>query len=218
MSSILGHQLGHALPRIGGEAHVAVGQDADQLAGVVAVAAALHHRDAGDVVAPSSAPARRPASRSGWMVSGLTTMPDSNFLTWRTWAACSCGSRLRCRTPMPPACAMAIAILVFGHRVHGGGDDRQVERDRAGDAGADIDLRRQHVGQAGLEQHVVEGERLGERIADHGHNQLQLARTAGLMRSQIGKIGGFARTCILARTSGPAFGLATVDSTPDNNS
>ena len=36
------------------------------------------------------------------------------------------------------------------------------------------------------------------------------------MRSQIGKIGGFARTCILARLSptfGPAFGLATVDST-----
>ena len=56
----------------------------------------------------------------------------------------------------------------------------------AGDAGADIDLGRQHVGEAGLQQHVVEGERLGERIADHGHNQLQLARIAGLMRSHIG--------------------------------
>ena len=28
---------------------------------------------------------------SGWMVSGFTTMPDSNFLTWRTCAACWCG-------------------------------------------------------------------------------------------------------------------------------
>ncbi len=44
------------------------------------------------------------------MVSGFTTMPDSNFFTWRTWAACTSGSRLRWMTPMPPACAMAIAM------------------------------------------------------------------------------------------------------------
>ena len=54
------------LPRIGGEAHVAVGEDADELAGL-AVAAALDHRNAGDAVAPSSARARRRASRrAGW--------------------------------------------------------------------------------------------------------------------------------------------------------
>src|SRR5712671_354526 len=47
---------------------------------------------------------------SGPMVSGFTTMPDSNFFTWRTWAAWWSGSRLRWITPMPPACAMAIAI------------------------------------------------------------------------------------------------------------
>ena len=46
---VLGHQLGDGLTHVGGEAHVAVGQDADQLAGL-AVAAALHHRDAGNVV------------------------------------------------------------------------------------------------------------------------------------------------------------------------
>ena len=42
------------------------------------------------------------------------------------------GSRLRWITPMPPACAMAIAICGLGHGVHGGGDDRDVERDRRG--------------------------------------------------------------------------------------
>src|SRR5712671_2008461 len=47
---------------------------------------------------------------SGPMVRGFTTMPDSNFFTWRTWAAWWSGSRLRWMTPMPPACAMAIAI------------------------------------------------------------------------------------------------------------
>ncbi len=48
---------------------------------------------------------------SGWMVTGSTTMPDSNFFTRRTCSACSSGSKLRWMTPMPPACAMAIAIL-----------------------------------------------------------------------------------------------------------
>ena len=37
-------------------------------------------------------------------------MPDSYFLTWRTWSAWTSGSRLRWMTPMPPACAMAMAI------------------------------------------------------------------------------------------------------------
>ena len=46
----------------------------------------------------------------GSMVSGFTTMPDSNFFTCRTWAACASGSRLRWTTPIPPACAMAMAI------------------------------------------------------------------------------------------------------------
>ncbi len=46
---------------------------------------------------------------SGVIVTGLTTMPDSNFLTCRTSSACWSGSRLRWITPRPPACAMAIA-------------------------------------------------------------------------------------------------------------
>ena len=47
---------------------------------------------------------------SGPMVSGLTTMPDSYFLTCRTWAAWPSGSKLRWMTPTPPACAIAIAM------------------------------------------------------------------------------------------------------------
>ena len=44
------------------------------------------------------------------MVSGLTTMPDSNFFTWRTAAACCAWSRFLWMTPMPPSWAIAIAI------------------------------------------------------------------------------------------------------------
>ena len=44
----------------------------------------------------------------------------------------------------------------FGHGVHRGSDDRDIERNGAGDAGADIGIRGQDIGQAGLQQHVIE--------------------------------------------------------------
>ena len=47
---------------------------------------------------------------SGWMVSGSTTMPLSNFFTLRTCAACCSTVKFLWITPMPPACAIAIAI------------------------------------------------------------------------------------------------------------
>ena len=46
------------------------------------------------------------------MVTGLITMPDSNFLTVRTWAACSSGVMFLWITPMPPCCDMAMAIAL----------------------------------------------------------------------------------------------------------
>ena len=46
---------------------------------------------------------------SGWMVTGFTTMPDSNFLTLRTSTAWRRMSRFLWITPMPPAWAIAIA-------------------------------------------------------------------------------------------------------------
>ncbi len=49
---------------------------------------------------------------SGLMVTGLTTMPDSNFLTLRTSSAWAAMSRFLWMTPMPPAWAMAMAILL----------------------------------------------------------------------------------------------------------
>ena len=55
---------------------------------------------------------RRSASltgRSGAMVSGLTTMPASNFLTRRTSCAWASGVMFLWMMPRPPACAMAMA-------------------------------------------------------------------------------------------------------------
>ena len=48
---LLGHQLGDPLPRISGEADVAIGENADELAGMAA-AGAFHHRNARDAVVP----------------------------------------------------------------------------------------------------------------------------------------------------------------------
>ena len=42
---------------------------------------------------------------------GFITIPDSYFFTRRTCSAWSGGSRLRWITPMPPFCAMAIAMF-----------------------------------------------------------------------------------------------------------
>ena len=47
---------------------------------------------------------------SGAIVIGLTTMPDSNRFTCRTAAVCCSMVRLRCNTPIPPICAMTIAM------------------------------------------------------------------------------------------------------------
>ena len=46
----------------------------------------------------------------GLIVTGLMTMPDSYFFTVRTAAACSSMLRFLCTTPMPPACAMVMAM------------------------------------------------------------------------------------------------------------
>ena len=59
---LAGHEVGHRLARIVGEAHVAVGEDADEPSRL-AVRPALDHRNAGDRGAAHEARARRPASR-----------------------------------------------------------------------------------------------------------------------------------------------------------
>ena len=59
-------------------------------------------------------------------------------------------------TPMPPAWAMAMAMRRLGHRVHGGGHQRDAELDRAREPGAGVGLAGQHLGGGRLQQDVVE--------------------------------------------------------------
>jgi hypothetical protein len=45
----------------------------------------------------------------------------------------------------------------FGHRVHGGGHDRDVQTDLAREPGLGVHLPRHDIGRTGFEQNVVEG-------------------------------------------------------------
>ena len=107
---------------------------------------------------------------SGWMVTGFTTMPDSNFLTLRTSAACASASRFLWMTPMPPACAMAIAMRRLGDGVHRRRHQRDAELDRAGEPGAGVGLVGQDRRSGGLQQDVVEGERLADGDGRRGRH------------------------------------------------
>jgi hypothetical protein len=172
---VLGHQLGNALLRIGGEAHIAVGENADQLAGF-AVAAAFHHRHAGNAVLLHQV--ERLLQR-GARLDGERIDHHARF---KLLDLADLG-RLHVRVQVAVDDADAAGLrhgdghLRLGHRVHGGGDDRNIDGDRAGDAGADIDVGGQHLGQAGPDQHIVESEPFARAsVVFSGHRQLRLAR------------------------------------------
>jgi hypothetical protein len=73
----------------------------------------------------------------------------------------------------------------LGHRVHGGGDDRQIERDGAREPRAEVGLGRHGVRQAGLQQNVVECKRfLRQAVSETGHCQLLVRAVAGNMTAR----------------------------------
>ena len=141
--------------RVGGKAHVAVGEDADELAGA-AVAAALDHRNAGNVVLLHQ---RQRVGERRVRLDGDRVHHHAGFelLHLAHLRGLLSGSRLRWMTPMPPACAMAIAMLASVTVSMAEATIGILSDDVARDARADIDVRRQDIGQAGLQQHVVEG-------------------------------------------------------------
>ncbi len=102
------------------------------------------------------------------MVTGLTTMPDSNFFTERTWATCSSIVRFLWITPMPPCWAMAIAIGPSLTVSIAAASSGMFSADAARQAGAGVGAAGQHLGVGGHHQHVVEGERFGDTGAGIG--------------------------------------------------
>ena len=153
-----GHQLGHSLVRIGGEAHVAIGDNAGKFSRAAAIAAGLDHRDTGDLIVGHEL---ERVGEAGFGVDGhgVHHHAQFEFLHLRDLR------RLRLRIEIAVDHADAAGLCHgdgkprLGHGVHGRGDDRDMQRDGAGNAGGDVGLIRQHARSRRLDQDVVEGER-----------------------------------------------------------
>ena len=148
------HQFRDLLARVGGKAHVAVGENADQFAGH-ALAGAGDHRDAGKAVIGHQ---RHRVRQHGVGTDGQRIDHHAGFIL----------------LDLPHLGGLAVDVEIavdhadaaglrhgdrhprFGDGVHRGSDDRDVERDGAGDVGADIGLGGQDVRKARFQKHVVE--------------------------------------------------------------
>ena len=156
--TLMGHQLRHLLRRIGGEAHVAVGQDADELAGL-SVARAFHHRDAGDAVLLHQ---RERVGERGVRCNGQRIDHHAGFELLDLAHLDGLLVRIHVAVDHPDAAGLRHGDrhARLGHGVHGRGHDRDIQGDVAGDARADVDFGRHHVRETRLQQNVVEGQRL----------------------------------------------------------
>ena len=101
-----------------------------------------------------------PTVASGGSVIGSTMIPFSDRLTLSTSRVCSSIDMFLWMTPRPPSWASAMASSASVTRVHRRGEDRDVQADPRGELRPGVDLVRQQVGVARLEQDVVEGDAL----------------------------------------------------------
>ncbi len=155
--AVLGHQLGDGLALVGREADVAIGEHADELAVAGAVAGTLDDGDAGDLVGAHQV--ERVGERGG-RVDGhwIDDHARLEFLHHGHLLGLLGGLEISVDDADAAGLGDRDGELALGHRVHGRGENRDVDRDLLGDAGGDVGLSRQHLGAAGDQQHVVEGE------------------------------------------------------------
>jgi hypothetical protein len=148
------HQLGDLLARVGGEPHVAVGEDADQLAGY-ALACAGDHRNARETVIVHQRQRVR-QHRIGTDGQGIDHHSGFELLDLPHLGGLAFDVEIAMDHPDAAGLRHGDRHPRFGDGIHRRGDDRNVERDRAGDERADIGFRGQDVRKPGLQKHVIE--------------------------------------------------------------
>ncbi len=165
------HDVLHRLVELGLEAQVAVGDDADDLAAV------LHHREAGDLVAALQLHhlAHRHLGRNRHRIAQharlealhlghLGRLPrDRQVLVDDADAAFLSDGDGQAR---------------FGHRVHGRGNERDIQLELAAKAGFQGGIARQDARVGGQEEDIIEG----QRLLDYPH-ELRLSRKAAFYTS-----------------------------------
>ena len=158
----LRHDLGDRPIDARFEAQVAVGQDADEPAFLVAVVGDRHAADA---------IALHQFERFVDLVGGRERDRIHDHPALRPLDAIDFrGLFLDAQVLVDDAHAALLGHrdgqAVLGHRVHRGAEDRHVQLDAAGESRADVDLAGQHARMARHEQDVVEGEGFGESRGD----------------------------------------------------
>ena len=174
---LAGHQFGDRLARIVGEAHVAIGEDADELRRL-AVRAALDHRNSRDRGAPHDGErvGQRRVGKDGDRIdhhAALEALDLAHFL------GLVGGLEIAVDDPDAARLRHGDGEPRLGDGVHRRGDDRQVEPDRAGEPRPDIGGARHDRAMAGAQQHVVEREPLGKAGLNVRHSRHPSSDPAG---------------------------------------
>jgi hypothetical protein len=147
-----GHQLVDADGGVGREAHVTVGEDADEALGV-----AFDDGNAADAVA-SHQLAGVGEGLVGMDGDGVHHHAALELLDLTDLGGLLGDVEVLVNDAHAAGLRQRDGHRALGHRVHGGGDDRDVELDLARQPGAGVGLGGHHFGVSGHQQHVVEGE------------------------------------------------------------
>ena len=159
---LAGHELGHRLARIVGEADIAVGENADELGGLP-VRPTLDHRNAGD----------RGASHEGERVGERRVGKDGDRIDHHAALepldlahlfGLIRGRHIAVDDADPARLSHCDRELRLGHGVHRCGEDRQVEADQASELRPDIGGARHDGAQSRTQQNVVERESFGNKV------------------------------------------------------
>ena len=116
------------------------------------------------------------------MVSGLTTIPEFELLDLPHLGGLAVDVEIAVDDADAAGLRHGDRHARLGDGIHRGGDDRNVERDGAGDAGADIGLGGQDVRKAGFQKHVVERIGFANPLKSLHHRHCQLHSAAGSPR------------------------------------
>ncbi len=150
---IAGHQLAHRLVRIVGEAHVAVGQDAEERPGV-----RFDHRNARETV-QSHQRQGVGKRRIGADRHRIDDHPGFELLDLAHLGRLAFRRHVLVDDADPAGFGHGDGQRAFGDSVHGGGEHRNAKRDGARQLRARIGFRGDEAGSCRHQQHVVECQR-----------------------------------------------------------
>ena len=188
---LAGHQFRHRLARIVGKAHVAIGENADELRGL-AVRPTLDDGNAGDRSATHEG--ERVGERGvGEDGDRIDHHPALEPLDLAHLFRLIRGRQIAVDDADPACLGHGDRQSRLGDGVHRRGDDREVEPDRPSELSADIRRARHHRAEARTKQDVVERKSFGNRIGfNHRHRHAPLCGSKARIAQDLHPLHGAA--------------------------